>query len=127
LEFRARTEPFLLLREIELQIRRLLVTKITGDDMTSILSQRRLAAQSDSVSDLTFGDYIRLMQHPSIWHKLQLAIDQSELTKSLDDVRKIRNDVMHFDLDGLTDAELETLKQTTRFLQEVHEILSGLK
>ena len=70
-------------------------------------------------ADLTFGDYVRLFQHPDIWPKLGLRIDGVELTKLLTDVRTIRNDMMHFDPDPMTNEELGTLKRAVRLLQEL--------
>ena len=50
-------------------------------------------------ADLTLGDYCRLLQNPKYWgNYLIWNIDrvQSSLIH-LDAVRKVRNDVMHFD------------------------------
>jgi hypothetical protein len=35
----------------------------------------------------------------------------------LEKVRQIRNDVMHFDPDGIPDEDLDVLRQFSRFLQ----------
>jgi hypothetical protein len=55
--------------------------------------------------------------------KLNLPIDSSVLTRLLDDVRTIRNDVMHFDPDPMTADQLATLKQAARFMQELFGLL----
>lgn len=59
---------------------------------------------------------MRLLQDLAIWDKVQLQIDEGELTKLLEEVRVIRNDVMHFDPDPMTDDELKTLKIALRML-----------
>lgn len=124
IQFRTLTEPFLLLREIELQVRRLIQGKITPDDFAFLGNPAPANRKPQNITDLTFGDYVRLFQSPLVWEKLNLNIDAAALTKLLDDVRRIRNDVMHFDPDPMTDHELGTLKRTVRFLQDLFELLS---
>ena len=75
------------------------------------------------MADLTFGECVRLIEHPQIWGKLNLKIDRVVLTKLLEDVRKVRNDVMHFDPDPMTTDELATLKRAVRLMQEVYTLV----
>jgi len=119
LQFQTLTEPFLLLREIELHIRQLLKGKITAEDfcvLDGLPSQNR---EPQDGEDLTLGDYVKLLEHPQVWSKLKLRIDRVVLTKLLDEVRKIRNEVMHFDPDPTTADQLDTLKRAVHLLQEV--------
>jgi len=55
-----------------------------------------------------------------------LKIDCGTLTGLLEEVRLIRNDVMHFDPDPMTPDELGTLKRAVRFMQEIYELLLKL-
>lgn len=123
LQFQQLTEPFILLREIELHIRRLLQGKITKADLDSYLSPEVPGRHPNSVADLTFGEYIRLFQHPAIWTKLALNIDRVCLIDELEKVREIRNDVMHFDPDPMTQKQLDILKDAAKFMQQLFELL----
>lgn len=123
LQFQALAEPFLLLREIELHVRQLLGDKITTADFDLLDSAPPSIRKPQNVADLTFGEYVRLFQHPEIWAKLNLRIDGGVLTGILEDVRLIRNDVMHFDPDPMTADELGTLKRAVRFMQELYDLL----
>lgn len=123
LHLQALTEPFLLLREIELHVRGLIKGKVTIDDLASFTDARSTERQPRDIAGLTLGDYVRLLQHPQIWAKLQLQIDGSVLTKLLDEIRVIRNDVMHFDPDPMTPDELGTLKRAVRPMQQLYELL----
>jgi hypothetical protein len=105
-QFQQLTEPFLLLREIELHIRQ-------------ILGKVELKR---SVNDLNFIDYVQLLQSPEVWSKLSLNIDQELLAAQLEDVRRIRNDVMHFDPDPMEERRLEMLKSAANFLQQLYEL-----
>ncbi len=127
LQFQILAEPFLLLREIELHVRRLLGDKLSISDYDLLDSPASgIKEKPQTVADLTFGQYVRLLQHPHLWAKLNLKIDCGALTGLLDEVRIIRNDVMHFDPDPMTPDELGTLKRSVRFMQELYELLPRL-
>jgi len=123
LQFQQLAEPFLLLREIELHIRQLLQDKVLSEDLDWLASADTTAPKPNSISDLSFGGYIRLVQRPEVWQRLALNIDQTSLTKQLEDVRQIRNDVMHFDPDPMTAKQLEVLKNAAKFMQQLYELL----
>src|SRR5208282_3532694 len=76
LQFQQLAEPFLLLREIELHIRQLLQGKVSTQDLESLGSADNSGLKPKSIFDLTFGEYVRLLQNPDIWTKLGLNIDQ---------------------------------------------------
>jgi len=88
-----------------------------------LLSKQPLPTRPlQDVADLTFGDYVRLFEDQRVWAKLNLSIDRVVLTRLLDDVRKVRNDVMHFDPDPMTSDELAILKSAVRLMQEVYTL-----
>jgi hypothetical protein len=123
LQFQSLSEPFLLLREIELHIRLILRDKLDLNDFDQLkpytFSNRKLQA----VDELTIGQYITLFQSQHIWQKLELNIDAKEFVCLLDEVRSIRNEVMHFDRDPMTRDQLDTLKRASRFMQNLYELL----
>jgi hypothetical protein len=75
-----------------------------------------------SVEDLTFGEYIRLLQVEANWEKVGLGIDRTEFCSLLDDVRIIRNGVMHFDPDGVVSDDLLKLRRMVTMLQRLGSI-----
>lgn len=123
LQFQQLAEPFLLLREIELHIRQLLQDKVLSQDLDWLASADTTAPKPNSISDLSFGGYIRLVQRPEVWQRLALNIDQASLTKQLEDVRQIRNDVMHFDPDPMTAKQLDVLQNASKFMQQLYDLL----
>ena len=42
--------------------------------------------------------------------------------KRLEKIREIRNDVMHFDPDGLEDEDLNTLREFAQFLKRLRDV-----
>lgn len=121
LQFQQLAEPFLLLGEIENHLRRLIDGKFTADEVRAVRDpgDERVV---QSVADLTFGEYQRMLEHPDRWSKLRLNIERASFIQQLDRVREIRNEVMHFDPDVTADEELLTLRRFVRFLQMLQEI-----
>jgi hypothetical protein len=122
LQFRQLTEPFLILGEIENNIRRLIDQHFSLDVLNSVVDPEDADRQIEGVFDLTFGEYIRLLQSPANWGLLGLQIDRATFVSSLDSVRLIRNDVMHFDPDGIASNRLDELRTFSNFLQRLHAL-----
>lgn len=122
LQFRKLAEPFLLVGEIENGIRQVLYGKFSKAELESAKDDADDNREIDGVSDLTFGEYIRLIEPEKSWRKLKLAIDRVEFVKQLHRVRRIRNDVMHFDPDGLEEADLEVLREFAQFLRRLRDV-----
>jgi predicted transcriptional regulator len=114
-QFQDLAEPFLLVGEIEKHVRRLIDGRFTHEQLKSIRK-----ADDDStittVADLGFGEYVRLLQSEENWSRLGLSIDRVEFCRVLDRVREIRNDVMHFDPDGLDETVRNELQDAKRLL-----------
>jgi len=76
----------------------------------------------DGVSDLTFGEYVRLLENEQRWNKLGVQIDRGKFNEQLGRIRDIRNDVMHFDPDGIGDADLDELRRFSGFLDRLEKL-----
>ena len=121
-QFQSLSEPFLLLSEIENLIRNMIGKKFTPPELASARDPGAVERNIETVDDLQFGEYIRLLQNPDRWAKLQIAVDRVLFCNDLDAVRKIRNDVTHFDPDGITDGELERLRHFKAFVRQLELI-----
>jgi len=122
LQFQQLAEPFLLLGEIENHIRRILANKFSASELGEAQDPRDTQRAVSQVSDLTFGEYIRLIENPDRWKKLVLPIDRKIFIKQLDRVREIRNDVMHFDPDPMPPDDLDFLRDLVQFFQRLQGI-----
>jgi hypothetical protein len=120
-QFRLLAEPFLLVGEIERGVRHILYGKFSAKE----LEQAKVSGDDRpiaSVSDLNFGEYIVLVREESRWKKLSLAVDRAGFCSSLDRIRELRNDVMHFDPDGLEPSDMEFLREFAEFLRKLRAI-----
>lgn len=126
-QFIAMAEPFLIIEQIENHIRKLLDQKFNTDELNFPSTYEELPRTINSLADLTFGQYVKILEDPKKFDKLKINIDRVLIVKQLDEVRKIRNDVMHFDPDGITNQNLELLRQTVAFLHTVTRTLKTKK
>jgi hypothetical protein len=122
LQFQQLSEPFLLLGEIENHMRRIISAKFTPEQLAAVKDEDDGDRKVESASDLTFGEYGRLLEEPSRWSALNLDLDRAVFIHLLDEVRKIRNDVMHFDPDGIEDGALIRLRDFAKFLRTLQTI-----
>lgn len=122
LQFGQLAEPFLLLGEIENHVRDLISRRFSPEELAALRDPNDSKRAVRRVADLTYGEYVRLCQSPDTWARLQLPIDRSVFAAKLDRIREIRNDVMHFDPDGIGDADLKTLRDFARFVRSLRAL-----
>lgn len=111
------SKPFVLLEEIEIYVRRILKDKFNLSDLTKYLDKGS-KVQVKLIDDLTLGQYIRILEAPEMWKKLNLPLDRARFVRWLDNIRKIRNSVMHFHPEGIDEKELDQLQKFHSFLRE---------
>ena len=120
--FRKLARPFLLIGEIEGHLRNLVHGKFTlGQLRTASGAERPI----EGPADLTFGGYKRLLENEENWKRLQLGIDRREFIRHLDAVREIRNEVMHFNPDGLDDDKRQTILNAARFFDQLARLTAA--
>lgn len=116
LQFGTLAEPFLLLGDIENALRCLIERSFKANELKAAVDPTDENRRVESVNDLTFGEYLRLVEKPENWDRLGLALDRAEVVKNLERIREIRNDVMHFDPDPLDEASIHLLRSFSKFL-----------
>ena len=121
-QFRKLAEPFLVVGEIEHGIRRLIHGKFTEKELNEAKAPGEDGRTIEGVADLTFGEHIRLLENEKKWKKVGLEIDRVEFVARLNKVREIRNDVMHFDPDGMEPSDMELLREFAQFLKRLRDV-----
>ena len=119
LQFRQLGEPFLLLGEIENYIRLMVQDTYTKAELTAACGPSTPDRDIQGVADLTLGEYLRLLQNPEKWDKLGISLDRELFVKKLEDIRRIRNDIMHFDPDGITEEDVGKLRDFVRIMHNL--------
>lgn len=106
-QFRLLTEPFFQLGEIERRLRRCIAHAFTLNDLQRVANPRKPIS---SVDELMFGQYVRLLNDDFRWNSLNWQISREIFVHELDEVRKIRNRVMHFSARPLNGEQQRRLR-----------------
>ena len=124
-QFAQLSTPFLLVGEIERQLRRLLIRgKFTPEQLSASQNPGR-AKPIEGPADLTLGGYVHLLGKKENWDCLGLSgIDRDEFVERLNDVREIRNEVMHFSLDDLPPETIKKLESFADFFRNLARIVA---
>jgi CBS domain-containing protein len=97
--------PYFLVGEIERRLRRCLTPRFALADV------RAVAPKANGVHQLTFYQYQQLLNNEQRWRKLRWTLDREAFVEGLDRVRRIRNQIMHFHVTPVTEAEMEHLRR----------------
>lgn len=122
-QFLQMTEPFLLLNEIENHVR-ILLQRWADLTKSKVASVCKLDERYNDVFDLSFGDYLRIFESHLIKDPFPLNIDRAAFCKTIDQVRLIRNDVMHFSADPTPADAISSLRKTSEYLRKLQALSS---
>ena len=113
-EFVSITEPYILIGEIENSLRNIL----NGAQILLDTLKKKCQTEGDidSLDDLTFYNYIELLSDDEVWNKVGIIGDKKEVCHRLDEIREIRNEVMHSRLDSLCGNDIGKLRNFVGFL-----------
>jgi hypothetical protein len=121
-EFVTLSEPFLFLEQIENHLRAILErAKLKLTDVKELVNPTDTdrIEKVNSIDDLSFGETARAFGREDIWNKLHLLLDRSAFCSRLEEVRSIRNKVMHFHPDGISFEDREILRKSRQMLQSL--------
>lgn len=118
-----RAHPFVLLEEIEKSLRALIErADFTPEELKRDGLDPSQTREIRSVSDLTLGETIRLLQKDDAWNRVGINLAKTTFLTRLDDVRKIRNNIMHFDPESPTPSDKRTLLVVCQLFYELREL-----
>ena len=108
--------PFLLVGQIDILLRRLITRHLVMDDLISACDPEG-SRQLQDFDELTFGDYQRALESPVVWQRLGWRIDRATFVRRLDEIRRLRNDITHFNPDPLPPDAMNKLRSLMLFLK----------
>lgn len=118
-QFADLANPFFLLAEIERRLRRRINSQFPKDQISSAKNPQDTQRQVNSADDLTLGECVRLLDEPDNWELLEWKLDRQVFIEALNDVRSVRNEVMHFSPDPLEPRQLSQLDNFVRWLRKL--------
>ena len=95
-EFRRMIEPFLLIGEVESRLRWLLQQRKVDFNAVLEKSPAMTTGKEKKIDQLGLGDIQRVIQNRTTWKALGVPYHRKTVNATLNDVRNVRNDVMHF-------------------------------
>ncbi|MFK8849113.1 CBS domain-containing protein [Streptomyces sp. Ac-502] len=112
-EFGTVARPFFTLGEIERRLRRCLGRVYDQADIQKVHKKK------NSVDEMMFGEYIRLLKDEGRWNKLGWPlVDQDHFIGLLNRVKDVRNTVMHFNAPSLRAEQLDLLDSFVAMLRQ---------
>ncbi|WP_246725236.1 CBS domain-containing protein [Beijerinckia sp. L45] len=122
-QFEESSTPFLLLGEVENHLRALVRGRLDLQDIERACASQYLPEKfTGAVAELTFGNFVRILDHEENWTKLALKLDRAAFCKELAAINAIRNDVMHFDPDPISEDDLAKLRNVARMFSTLRGI-----
>ena len=119
LEFLSLATPYFLLGEIERRLRRILDERIPVGVFVASIAPGDATRSVHSASDLTFGEYVRILEDERHWALLQWGIERKIFVDALIEVKDLRNEVMHFSPDPFGEDELRSLRTFISLLRQL--------
>lgn len=112
--------PFLLLGEIERRIRLVVDSAFTVDELQAVADPRDGTRAIANAGDLTLGEHIRLLEDQERWSRLPWNLDRKIFIEILQEIKKARNEIMHFSPDPLEPDDLNTLQNFLKWIRKLH-------
>ncbi|GGD50472.1 CBS domain-containing protein [Muriicola marianensis] len=114
--FKMEIEPFLELKSIESVLRLYIHTNI-DNKLFLDFCRKKLSKRIKSPDDLTFGQYLRVLNEEAFWSEFQIPLHKEVFIEKLDVIRKVRNDIMHFKTRKLSNREMKHLKDINKYFR----------
>lgn len=117
-EFGALAGPFFLLGEIERRLRVAVDRAFEPGELLGMVDpdDRRDVETSE---DLSFGELKRLIEHPERWDKLGWPVDRPLFLARIEDIRAIRNSLMHFSSDLPSEEDVDKMQTLLTLLKDL--------
>lgn len=109
--------PFFFIGELDQMLRQVICNNFTIEQIIS-LGGPESVRKIESFDDLSMGDYQRILGNQDLWNRLGWPLERDVFVRRLNELREIRNDVMHFNPDPLPLDAVTKLRNAIRVLHE---------
>lgn len=104
--------PFFLIGELDQLLRQVISGRFELEEIKSMCVR-----PPKSFDDLAFGDYQGVLGNDASWAKLSWPLDHKSFINRLDELRQLRNDIMHF---NTRDLPAEAVGKLRNFIKLLH-------
>lgn len=116
-EYGATARPFLLIGDLDRQLRRVISEGLDLQEVIKLCDPGKLR-NITSFSQMSYGDYQRVLSNQHQWDKLGWPLDRKSFVARLDELREVRNELMHFnDKDKVGDDAIPKLRNMIELLR----------
>jgi CBS domain-containing protein len=109
--------PFFMIGRIDQALRRIIETTFPIDIIRSLCDPDGLR-DLNSCDELTMGDYRRILENPGCWTALGWSLDRKTFCNRLEEISRVRNNLMHFNSDPLPHDVVSMLQNFINLLEE---------
>lgn len=113
-KYREISNPFILIGELDQVLRQIIARTFTMAEITPLCHHA-----VTSFDDLTMGDYQSILGNSDRWDQLGWPLDRAEFIARLNELRTIRNDVMHFNPRDLPPNTIGKLRKMLDILRDL--------
>ncbi|MEV4625337.1 CBS domain-containing protein [Micromonospora sp. NPDC049523] len=109
--------PFFQIGELDRSLRRVIARNLDLDQVARLCSR-----PVRSFDELSMGEYQRVLSDLSTWTILGWPLDRATFIERLDEIRQIRNDIMHFNPDPPPPDTIDKLRKLNSLLRRYGEL-----
>jgi restriction system protein len=113
-QFGELARPLVLIEEAERRLRRRIDEVFTAEEIAALSNKK-----PKSAAGLTIGNYKHALVKAENWQRLEWPLDHELFIQHLEEVRRTRNEFMHFSPDPLNDTQMAWLEGFVRILRTV--------
>ena len=121
IQFAELAYPFVLIGEIERWFRKALDSTFDPADLADYRNPDDPDRDVESAANLTLGEMIRVIENRENWDRLGWVGDRTVFVEAMGDVRRIRNETMHFSPDPMSLDDIATLRSALDWIRHLME------
>ncbi|WP_433209713.1 hypothetical protein ACQP00_45740 [Dactylosporangium sp. CS-047395] len=107
--------PFFLIGEVDQELRQLIVNTFDEETVRGVCKAG--GAPFKSFETMTVGQYQAVLRNEQCWKQLGWPVDQAQFIERLNQIRQVRNNVMHFNPDPPKPSDVDKLRIFLRLIR----------
>lgn len=118
-EFAVLAGPFLLIGEVERELRRLVNGGFSPEQIQGAVGPGGSDRKASNADNLSFGECVRLFESKDNWAALNWPFGQNQFILALSETRMLRNEIMHFSPDPIEVERLVKVRNVLNWLRMI--------